>query len=131
MSAEEMPPDLVQQIAVLVDEASADFAFQMEMFPAPPAAAGVLVTGAFTAARGILADLPPGRQFFKMPVDGGLPNGLFRTGKMPRYLNDRYMAAAEGLHIVEDVLSLPGMIICRTPLCHNDVLYQIDPSLSI
>jgi hypothetical protein len=131
VAAEEMSPDLFQQIAVLVDKAAAYFALQMEMFPALPVAADILVAGAFTVAGGIFADLPPGRKFFKVAVDGGLPDGFVPIGKMPRYLVDRYMAASQGLHVVEDALSLPGMIICRTPLSHNDVLYQIDPLLSI
>jgi hypothetical protein len=131
MTAEEMPPDLFQQIAVLVDKAAADFALQVKMFPALPASSGILVTGAFAAACGVFTDLPLGRQFFKMPVDSGLPDGLLRAGKVPRYLVNRYMAAAQGLHIVEDALSLPGVIICRTPLSHDGVLYQTGSGLSI
>jgi hypothetical protein len=131
VAAGEVPPDSVQQIAVFVDKAAADFALQMEMVPAPPVASHILVTGAFTVAGGVFTDRSPGRQFFKVPVDGGLPDRFLFVGKMPRYLVNRYVTAVQGPHIVEDALSLPGTILCRTPLCHDDVLYRIGPSLSI
>jgi hypothetical protein len=74
----------------------------------------VLVTGAFAFIQHIFADLPPGRQFFEMPVDGGLPDDLFGILKMAYYLIDRDMAALKGLHVIEDMLSLAGVVICRT-----------------
>jgi hypothetical protein len=119
MTAEEMFFDLVQQIAVRMDEIAADFAFQMEMIPAFYRVY-VLVTGAFALIQHIFADLSPGRQFLQMPVDSGLPDNLFAILKIPRYLIDRDMSSPKGLHVIKDTLPLTGMIICRT-FCHRTV----------
>jgi hypothetical protein len=119
MAAEEMFFDLIQQIAVRMDEIAADFALQMEMIPAF-CRVYVLVTGAFALIQHIFADLSPGRQFLQMPVDSGLPNNLFGILKMPRYLIDRDMSSPKGLHVIKDAPSLAGMMICRT-CCHRSV----------
>jgi hypothetical protein len=79
---EEMPLYFIQEITVRMDEAAADFAFQMEMFPAVCAVVYVLIAGALAVTEGVLTDLPPGGQFFKMPVDGGLSDKLFRLRKV-------------------------------------------------
>jgi hypothetical protein len=90
----------------------------------------ILVTGTFSVTQDVLADLPPGRQFFEMPVDGGLPDGVFGILKMAYYLVDRNMAAPKGLHVIEDTLSLPGVIICRT-FRHRPVSYHNGSGVSI
>jgi hypothetical protein len=120
MTAEEMFFDLIQEIAVRMDEIAAHFAFQMEMIPAFYRVY-VLVTGAFALIQHIFADLSPGRQFLQMPVDSGLPNDLFRIRKMARYLIDRDMGSPKGLHVIKDTLPLAGMIICRT-FCHRPIV---------
>jgi hypothetical protein len=116
MAAQEVFFDLIQEIAVRMDEIAADFAFQVEMIPACYCVY-VLVTGAFALIQHIFADLPPGRQFLQMPVDSGLPNDLFRILKMARYLIDRNMGSPKGLHVIKDTLPLEGMIMRRT-FCH-------------
>jgi hypothetical protein len=129
VAAEEMLFDLIQYIAVRMDEIAADFALQMKMIPAFYLVY-VLVTGALAVTQDVFADLPPGRQVFKVPVNGGLPDGVFGILKMAHYLVDRNMGASEGLHVIEDALSLPGVIFCRT-FCHRPVSYHDKPIVSI
>jgi hypothetical protein len=112
--AEEVPFDFIQKIAVHMDEGAANFAFKMEMIPAVCFAVYVLITGAFAVVQDILADLSLGRQFFKMPVDGSLPDALFHIIKMTYNLIDCHMGALKGLHVIKNTLSLPGVIIYRT-----------------
>jgi hypothetical protein len=119
MPVEEMPLDFIQQIAVYVHKDAADFAFKVEMIPAVYSVVCVLITGAFTVMQDIFADFSLLRQFFKMPVDCGLPDTLSGIRKMAYYLIDRYMNALKGLHIIENGLSLPGVIIYRTFACHG------------
>jgi hypothetical protein len=73
-----------------------------------------LITGAFAVMQDIPADLSLSRQFFKMPVDGSLPDALFHIIKMTYNLIDCYMSALKGFHVIKNTLSLPGVIIYRT-----------------
>jgi hypothetical protein len=125
---EEMPFNFFQKLAVHVDEVAADFTFKMKMFPAIFFVFYVLITGAFVIMQNIFADPSPGGQFFKMPVNGRLPNYLAGVLKMAYYLIDRYMTALEGPHILKDTLSLPGTIICRAFMRHG--LYRIKKNKS-
>jgi hypothetical protein len=118
MRFEEMLFDFIQKIAVHMDKAAAGFTFQMKMFPAVFPIVHVLVTGAFIITQDIFTDLPFSRQFFKMPVDSGLPDKVLRILKMTYYLVNRHMTALKGLHIIEDALSLPGVVVHRTFTCH-------------
>jgi hypothetical protein len=102
-----------------VDKGAAAFAFQMKMFPAVFFVFYILITGTFVIKPEVFADLSRGPQFFKMPVDGSLPDGVFGVLEMAQDLGNRYMPAPKGLHIIKNALSLPGMIICRTFICHN------------
>jgi hypothetical protein len=130
MAAEEMPLDFIQQIAVYVNEEAAGFAFQVEMIPAVCAAVLVLVTGACTVMQDILADFSLSREFFQMPVDGGLSDALSGILKMAYYPADRNMGALEGLEVIENVLPLPGVIGCRT-FRHRSVSYHGGEIVSI
>jgi hypothetical protein len=125
MLTEEMPFNFIQQIAVHVDEGAAGFALQVEMIPAVCSFGYVLITGAFTVMENIFADLSLSRQFFKMPVDGSLPDTLFDILKMAYYAANRYMGALKGPYVIENTLPLPGAIICRTFTRHGP--YRIMP----
>jgi hypothetical protein len=101
----------------------------MEMIPAFYLV-DVLVAGAFAVTQDVFADLPLSRQSFKMPVDGGLPDDLFGILKMADYVVDRNMTAPKRLHVIEDTLPLPSVIICRT-FRHRLVSYHNGLGVSI
>jgi hypothetical protein len=122
MFAEKMPFNFIKKIAIRMDKASADFALQMKMLPACCFVLYILITGAPAAAQRVFAYPALRRQFFKMPVDGGLPYKLFRVLKMADQLIDRYMTAFEGLHVSEDTLPLAGVIFRRTFTRHTHIL---------
>jgi hypothetical protein len=124
MPAQKVPFNFIQKIAVHVDEGAAAFAFQVKMFPATGLVIYVLVTGAVAVIQGIFTDPPLGRHFFKMPVNGGLSDYLFRILKMTRYLINRYMIPLQGFQVIKDALSLPGMVICRTFTRHISAPYH-------
>jgi hypothetical protein len=119
MPAEKMFFHSIQKIAVHMDEGAAAFTFQVKMFPAFFFLINILITGTFIIKPDIFANLPRGPQFLKMTVDGGLPDSVFRVLKMAYYLINRYMPALKGSHIIKNALSLPGMIIRRTFICHK------------
>jgi hypothetical protein len=118
MPAEKVFFNFLKKITVQMDEGAANFAFHVKMLPAFFFVVDVLVAGAFVVKQDILTDLSPGGQPFKMAVDGGLADFLFRVFKMAYYLINRYMTALQGLHIVKNALSLPGVIIYRA-LIHD------------
>jgi hypothetical protein len=124
MFVAEMSFDFFQKAAVRMDEATANFTFQMKMFPAICPVVYVLITSAFVFVQDIFADLPLDRQFFKMPVDGRLPDCFFRILKIADYLADRYMAALKGFQIIKNTLSLPSAVIYRTFMRHRIVSYH-------
>jgi hypothetical protein len=119
MHGKEMPFNFIQQFAVRVDDAAADFAFQVEMFPALCFIVNVLITGAAAVVEEIFANLPRSGKFFQMPVDGSLPNGRPLVRKMAYQLIHGDMTVPKGTHILKNVLSLPGMIICRAFMFHH------------
>jgi hypothetical protein len=92
----------------------------MEMLPAVCPIVYILITGAFTVIKAVFTDLSPGDEFFKVAVDGGLPNTVFRIPEMPHYLINRNMTAPQKSHIIEDKFSLPGTIACRAFTFHGD-----------
>jgi hypothetical protein len=118
MFAEQVPFNFTQKITVQMNEGAAGFAFHVEMPPAFFFVVDVLVTGAFVIKQSIFADPSLGRQPLKVPVDGGLPNFLFHRFKMAYHLINRYMIPPQGLHIIENPLSLPGVIIWG-PFIHH------------
>jgi hypothetical protein len=90
------------------------------MFPAVFFAAYILVTGAFAVMEDIFAYQAGSGQPFKMTVHGSLPHGLSRVLKVAYYLINRYVAVPQGLDIIENRLTLPGMVIFRTFSRHID-----------
>jgi hypothetical protein len=113
-----MPPDFIQYITFKMDEGSAYFTFQVEMFPAFGIIFDILITGAFAFAENIFSDFPLPRQFFQMPVDRGLSDPRSFIGKIPRRLINRNMPAAQRLKVIKDPFPLPGGIIYRAIMFH-------------
>jgi hypothetical protein len=122
MLQQEVGPDFLQKIAVLMDKDAAAFAYQVKMFPAKGLAVHVLVTGAFAVAQHVFTDGPLRRQLFKVPVDGGLADVLIRAGKVPGHAAYRYVAASLGSYILEDPFPLPGTVVCRTFTNHGSFI---------
>jgi hypothetical protein len=119
VAGKEMLFDSVQHTAIRVDKAAAYITLQMEMFPALAVIVYVLITGACTPVQHVFADIPLGRQFFEVPVDGGLPYKRSRVLKMTPYLSGCYMAAPKGLHVIKNTLTLAGAVIRRTFIPHS------------
>jgi hypothetical protein len=112
MFRHKMPVDSVQQLAVRVDKIAADFALQVEMFPAVLSFLHILVAGAFAVAQKVFAYLPLGQELFQVPVDGGLAYARSPfPGKVAGQLTRRHMAAPQGPHIVKNDLPLPGTVL--------------------
>jgi hypothetical protein len=120
-----MPPNRVQEIAVQVDQAAADLAFQMKMIPAGFPGTRVLIAGAFAFLQDILMHLPFFRQPFKVAVYGRLPYIRSLLFKVPQDLESRYMGVSQGCHVIKDELSLLGIVGARAFVFHNKRIIRI------
>jgi hypothetical protein len=114
MLKQEVGPYSFQEIAVRVDKGAATFTEQVKMFPAGPLAVHILITGAFAVSQRIFTDDSLRRQPFEVPVDGGLPDIPLPAGKVADQAAYRYMAVPQGSYVIENILPLPGMVVCRT-----------------
>jgi hypothetical protein len=93
MLREEVPLDLVQQLAVKVDEFPAVFALEMEMLNAG-GVCYILVAGAVILSMRVLSYATKTHQLLKLAVNGGLPDSRALIYEVSCNLADRNMAVS-------------------------------------